>query len=75
MKTIGRARFSISAGKTAEVRLTLNATGRALLNADHGRLSASLAILKSSPTPSQTHTETVQLVHQKGAKARTLKKT
>jgi hypothetical protein len=65
MTTIGSASFSVSAGKTARVRLTLNATGRALLKADHGRLSTNLTILQSSPASSHTHTYTVQLVQQK----------
>jgi hypothetical protein len=63
--TIGTATFSISPGKTATVKLELNGTGRALLSADQGRVSASLTILKSSPAPSQTHTENVQLVREK----------
>ena len=67
---IGTATFSIPAGKTATVELTLNPAGRALLGTDHGRLSASLTVLKSSPAPSQTHSQTVQLVQWKAAKAR-----
>jgi hypothetical protein len=65
---IGTARFSIPAGKTTTVELALNAAGRALLGADHGRLSASLTVLRSSPAPSQTHTESVQLVQEKVVK-------
>lgn len=65
MTRIGSARFSVSAGMTATVKLTLNATGRALLEVDHGRLSASLTILESSPSPSQTHAENVRLVQHK----------
>jgi hypothetical protein len=61
-RTIGTATFSISAGKTATVKLELNAAGRELLRARHGRMSASLTILKSSPSPMQTKTEKVQLV-------------
>jgi hypothetical protein len=68
--TIATASFSISPGKTATIDVKLNAPGRALLSADHGRLSASLTILKSSPAPSQTHTESVQLVQRKAAQAR-----
>jgi hypothetical protein len=64
-KTIGTATFSISAEKTATIKFTLNASGRALLGADHGRLSASLTVLKSSPVPSQAHTENVHLVREK----------
>jgi hypothetical protein len=67
--SIGSARFAISAGKTAMVKLILNATGRALLKADHGRLSSNLTILESVSAHSQTHTETVQLV-QKITKAK-----
>jgi hypothetical protein len=63
--TIGTASFSILAGKTAAIRLTLNAGWRALLSADHGRLNATLTVLKSSPSPSQTHSEGVRLVRQK----------
>jgi hypothetical protein len=59
---IGTATFSISAGKTTTVKLTLNATGRALLSADHGRLSANLTIFESYPASLETHTKTVQLV-------------
>jgi hypothetical protein len=64
-QTIGTASFSIPAGKTATVTLTLNAAGRALLSADHGRLSATLTLLKSAPgggQPIQTHGESVRLV-------------
>jgi hypothetical protein len=63
--TIATVTFTIPPGKTATVNVELNATGRALLKADHGRLSASLTVLKSSPAPSQTHTENVHLVQQK----------
>jgi hypothetical protein len=63
--TIGIATFSIPPGKTVPIELKLNGTGRALLSADHGRLSATLTILKSSPAPSQAHTDNVQLVQQK----------
>jgi hypothetical protein len=60
--TIGSARFSISAGKTAVVKLALNATGRALLKADHKRLTTSLTIFESSSGPSRTYSKTVQLL-------------
>lgn len=65
MTTIGTGGFSIPAGATATVKLTLNARGRALLKADHGRLNATLTILKSSPVPTQTHSEGVRLVQEK----------
>jgi hypothetical protein len=67
-ETIGTVTFSIPAGKTTSVQLKLNGTGRSLLAAAHGRLSATLTILKSSPTPSQTHTAHVQLVQRKAGR-------
>ncbi len=73
VETIGTAAFSIPAGKAATVTLTLTAAGRALLKFHHGKLSASLTILKSSPTPASTQHESVQLV-QKAAKAKKRKK-
>jgi hypothetical protein len=63
--TIGTATFSIPLGKTTTVELQLNGTGRALFGAaqrTYGRLSATLTILKSSPAPSQTNTDSVQLI-------------
>jgi hypothetical protein len=57
--------FSIPPGKTTTVELRLSPAGRALLSAGRGRLGATLTTLKSSPAPSQTHTESVDLVWQK----------
>jgi hypothetical protein len=62
---IGTVSFSIASGKATIVRLRLNATGRSLLSAGRGRISATLAILRSFPVPSQTKTETVHLTLQK----------
>jgi hypothetical protein len=61
---IGIAGFSIPAGATATVKLTLNARGRVLLEADHGHLGATLTISKSLPAPAQTHSQEVRLVRQ-----------
>jgi 5-hydroxyisourate hydrolase-like protein (transthyretin family) len=67
---VGSAKFSIVAGKTAMVKLTLSATGRALLSADHGRLdAASLTIAELEPAPGQTQTKRVRLIEQKFHKA------
>lgn len=63
-ETIGTATFSIPPGKAATIEITLKAGVRALLAIDHGRLNASLTVLKSSPAPSQTRTEKVQIVQQ-----------
>jgi hypothetical protein len=60
--TIGRGRFSIPAGVTVTVKLRLDAQGRALLRMGHGRLGATLTILKSSPTPARTDRLGVRLV-------------
>jgi hypothetical protein len=65
LKIIGTATFSVRAGQTAAVKLALNATGKALLAAAHGRLRATITILDSSPTPSRTHSDAVELVLQK----------
>jgi hypothetical protein len=63
--TIGTATFSISAGKSGIVPLHLNAAGRALLKADHGKLNASLTIVESSAVSTSTRHESVHLVLQK----------
>ncbi len=68
--TIGTAIFSISGDKTATVEVKLDSAGRALLGNGQGRLSASLTVLKSSPVPSQTQTENVQLTEQKITKVK-----
>jgi hypothetical protein len=64
---IGTASFSISPGKTTVVEIKLDTAGHALLSADHGRLSATLTIMKSEPVghPIQMQTEKIQLVQQK----------
>jgi hypothetical protein len=64
-ETIGTSTFSIPPNETTPIKITLNAAGKALLSADHGRLGATLSILKSSPAPSQTHTDSIHLVQQK----------
>ena len=65
---IGTASFSIVGDATKTVKVNLDAVGRGLLIADHGRLNASLTVMKSEPGvghPIQTQTEKVQLVQQK----------
>jgi phosphodiesterase/alkaline phosphatase D-like protein len=56
---IGTGAFSIPFGKDQIVRVKLNQAGRALLSADHGRLSAKLAILQLFPDPSPAQIETI----------------
>ncbi len=61
-ETIGTTSFSIPRSVTTTVRLALNASGKALLGANHGRLTSTLSLLKSLPKPSQARTYTVHLV-------------
>jgi phage gpG-like protein len=58
---IGTGSFSLPAGRVRIVTLKIDGIGRALFSAAHGRLSASLAILKLSPGPSEAQTEAVLL--------------
>jgi hypothetical protein len=67
---IGRARFSIAAGEEAAIKLTLDKTGRALLRAAHGHLSATLTILRTAPLPSRLQAQSVYLEQQKSASRR-----
>ncbi len=69
-EAIGASAFSIPAGKNVIVEFELNAAGRALLGADHGHASATLTVLKSSPAPSQTLVDKVQLAQQPVAKVK-----
>jgi trypsin len=61
-ETIATASFSIPGGETTTVKVKLNAAGRALLQADHGRLGARLTIVQLEPEPARTRTESVRLV-------------
>jgi len=63
--SIGTVSFSVAGDETKIVTLDLNAAGRALLGADHGHCSASLALLELAPGPQNTQTKTVHLVQQK----------
>jgi hypothetical protein len=63
--TIGAVSFSITGEETKTVNIKLDAAGRAALSADHGRLSASLAILELAPSPQNTQVKVVRLVQQK----------
>lgn len=59
---IGVGSFSIAGDEIKTVKVALDATGRALFSADHGRLKASLAILQLAPGIKKTITKTVYLV-------------
>jgi hypothetical protein len=68
--TIGTAKFSIAAGKTATAKVKLDAAGRGLLGSAHERLAAHLTVLKLAPAPEHTQTLSVQLLRQKARNSR-----
>ncbi len=68
LKTIGTAVFSIASGKRLSVSVKLNAAGRALLRTGHGRLDASLLIVRSTPAPLLASTASVRLTRLPAAK-------
>ncbi len=70
MQTIGAATFSILAGRTETVKFKLTAAGRTLLGAVHGHLTASLTVIKTSPTPSATQSKIIHLTLRKAAESR-----
>ncbi len=70
LETIGTASFSIAPGKSQIVRLALSRTGRALLRKGHGKLNASVAIVRVSPAPLSARTESVRLRVQAPRKAK-----
>ncbi len=63
--TVGSASFSISGDEAKTVEVKLDGTGRDLLSAGHGRLSAHLAIVGLEVAPTQAQSKSVQLVQQK----------
>lgn len=69
-ESIGLAGFSIAAGETAAVQVPLDKTGRALMGAAHGQLSATLTIIRTSPLPNKTQTQRIRLDQPKATKAR-----
>jgi hypothetical protein len=68
--SIGIVSYSVAGDETKTVDVKLDAAGRALLSADRGRLSASLAILELAPNPANTQTKAVRLVQRKSVKGR-----
>jgi hypothetical protein len=51
---IGKAKFSIAAGKTAEVKVTLTRAGRSLLKKRHGGLKVTLTVTSKRTSASTT---------------------
>lgn len=68
-EAIGTATFSIPAGKTRVVTVTLTAAGRRLLKSADGKLSVTLTILKTSPAPTSTKRKGILLVQKKVTRA------
>jgi hypothetical protein len=64
-ESIGTASFSIPAGGTKLLKVKLDSVGGALLRAANGHLGATLKIVKASPSPSKTETQSVRLEQQK----------
>lgn len=61
IRVLASARFSGGAG-TVVIALRLSASGRALLKRSHGRLSATLTVVRTLPAPAQIHRRGVQLI-------------
>jgi len=60
-QTIGTAGFSIAPGASQVVRIKLTKAGRKLFRARHGKLNASLAIVRVAPAPTLGRTASVRL--------------
>jgi hypothetical protein len=60
--TLGTVKLSLKAGRTTVVKIKLNASGRALLAAAHGRLSAHMTLVQAQPAPRRTLNEGVHLL-------------
>jgi hypothetical protein len=63
---IGTAKFSIAAGKTAKLKVTLTRAGRSLLKKGHGKLKVTLTItsnMKSASTTATVKAATVKKKH------------
>lgn len=59
--TIGTSRFSLPAGVSRVIKLKLSSVGRLLFKAHREHLRATLASIRASLTPGQTHREKVTL--------------
>jgi hypothetical protein len=72
LRGIGSAHFSIAPGKSQVVKIKLNKLGKALFLAGHGKLSASVALLRTTPAPRLAKTASVSLSVKKTRKAATI---
>jgi hypothetical protein len=62
---IAISKFAVAPDTTAIIELKLNAAGRSLLKAAHGRLGASLTVMETSPTPSHIDKQSVRLTQRR----------
>jgi hypothetical protein len=62
---IAISKFAVAPDTTAIIELKLNAAGRSLLKAAHGRLSASLTVMETSPVPSHINKQSVRLTQRR----------
>jgi hypothetical protein len=62
---IASSKFAVAPDTTAIIELKLNAAGRSLLKAAHGRLGASLTVMETSPTPSHIDKQGVRLTQRR----------
>jgi hypothetical protein len=69
LRTIGSAHFSIAPGASQVVKVKLDALGRKLFAAAHGKLNASVAVLRTTPAPKLARTASVRLSAKKAPKA------
>ena len=71
---IGLAAFSLKGTAASTVKVKLSKTGHEMLKADHGRLSAGLALTKLLPAPAEAKNLTIQLIPEPSKKASKAKK-
>ena len=69
LRAIGTVSFAIGAAQTRTFAIKLNAAGRTLLRAGHGRLNTSLLIVSSSPPPARARSASVRLTQLRPTKS------
>jgi hypothetical protein len=74
LKPIGSVRFSIAPGKSQVVSIQLNKLGRSLFIAGHGKLNASVTVLRTMPAPTLANTASARLSVKSKPKARSVQK-
>ncbi|HWG09225.1 MAG TPA: IPT/TIG domain-containing protein [Solirubrobacteraceae bacterium] len=68
LQTIGTTSFALGSASSSVLRITLNKKGRALFRGHHGRLNASLSIVRSLPAPTLARSSSVRLTWKKSKK-------